>query len=254
MFLKRLKFSVEKMGFKYSMIDYFKSLFIYSFLITSIAYFHKLNWLYISLLLVSIILLLPFIIFAQFKYIYEFRRFNDLCLYLKQMIIQYKTHHKIYVALEKTMEAFDGNVAIVKSIKKAMTLINEGKDYKEALSVIEKQYHNRYIQKIHSYLILGEQIGGNHIYAALNNIDYEEWQNDILTYQKQKNTVRKTNIYFTILSICISLFCIVFFPEELMRNLFTDTSFQLITWLYFEIMFIAHVLVTSGLTGKWGEE
>ena len=254
MFFNKLRFSVEKMGFQYSIFEYLKSLLFYNFILIIVAYFHKLQWQFIILLVLSIIVLLPFIIYSQFKYVYEFNRFNDLCLYLKQMIIQYKTHHKINVALEKTLEVYDHQSQMVKSILNASKAIQNGQSYQEALKQIERRFPNRYIQKVHSYLILGEQIGGEHVYRALNNIDYESWQNDILGFQKQKNTVRQTNIYFTVLSVAISLFCVIFFPQDLMGSLFTNLNFQILTWLYFEILIISHVLVTSGLSGKWGDE
>lgn len=254
MFLNKLKLSVEKMGFKYSMIDYFKSLAIYSSLMIIVAYLHQLKWYWILVLVATIVLMLPFIIYAQFKYIYEFNQFNDLCLYLKQMIIQYKTHHKINVALEKTLETFEHSKSQMPSLVcQALTMINSGKSYQESLGLIEAHYHNPYIYKVHSYLILGEHIGGDHVYQALNNVDFESWQNDILSFQKQKNTVRKTNIYFTLLSVAISLFCVLFFPEDLMRNVYNLGSFQLLTCIYFEIMIISHVAVTSGLSKRWEE-
>ena len=100
-------------------------------------------------------------------------------------------------------------------------------------------------------MILGEQIGGDNVYQALNNVDFEDWQSDVIRFQKQKNNVKKTNIYFTLLSVGISLFCLYMFPMDLMRNLFSLTQFQLMTFLYFEMLIIAYTLVTCGLNGKW---
>lgn len=198
--INRLKSSIEKLGYHYSVVDYFKSLMIYSLLLLGVSLAHKLNWQYALLLILTVILLLPFIIYAQFSYTYEFQRFNDYCLYLKQMIIQYKTHKKIKSALQQTAEAFKTNSSkMYECILKAIEEIEDGESFEKALYNIEKYYCNSYILKMHSYMILGEQIGGDNVYQALNNVDFEEWQSDVVNFQKQKNSVKKTNIYFTYL-------------------------------------------------------
>ncbi len=250
--INRLKSSIEKLGYHYSVLDYLKSLGIYSLLLSAVSLAHKLEWQFAVLLIVTVVLLLPFIIYAQFSYTYEFQRFNDYCLYLKQMTIQYKTHKKIKSALLQTAQAFKENTSRMYScILKAIQDIEDGEDFETALMHIERHYCNSYILKLHSYMVLGEQIGGDNVYQALNNVDFEDWQSDVVRFQKQKNNVKKTNIYFTLLSVSISLFCLYMFPQDLMKNLFSLTQFQLITFLYFEMLIIAYTLVTCGLNGKW---
>ena len=250
--ISRLKSSIEKLGYRYSIFDYLKSLAFYSLVLSGVSLMHKLGWQFALLLIGTIVLLLPYIIYAQFSYTYEFQRFNDYCLYLKQMIIQYKTHKKIKSALIQTSETFKENPSkMYGCIQKAIEEIEDGESFEVALSYIEKQYCNSYILKLHSYMILGEQIGGDNVYEALNNVDFEGWQSDVIRFQKQKNNVKKTNIYFTLLSVGISLFCLYMFPQDLMKNIFTMTSFQLMTFLYFEMLMIAYTVVTCGLNGKW---
>lgn len=252
---KLLITNINKMGFKYSIVDYLRSLIFYSMCIMGIAIVHKLKWQIAMLLVISMILLLPFIIYAQFHYTYEFGRFNDYCLYLKQIIIQYKTHKKIKSALESTLEVFKKNsTPMAKCIEEAIVKINLGEPLENALTCIEKKYSNSYIKKTHSYMILGEQIGGDNVYEALNNVKFEKWQNDVINFQKQKLKVRKASIYFTLLSLAISLFCIYLFPANLMQNLFTQTSFQILTFIYFEIILLAYTVVSCGLSGNWINE
>ena len=252
---RKLLVSIEKMGFKYSVVDYLKTLFMYSMIIIGLSYFHQLEFCYITLLMLTIVLLLPFIIYSQFKFTYEFQRFNDYCLYLKQMTIQYKTHKKIKVALRMTAQAFEKNPSkMYRCILKTVEKIDHGESFEDAFLCIEEEYHNRYIQKLHGYMLLGEQIGGDHVYQALDHVNFEDWQSDVIAFQKQKTQVRKTNIYFTLLSIGISMFCLFFFPQDLMQPLFVNTSFQLLTFIYFEILLMAYALVTCGLTGSWIDE
>ena len=253
--MNKLRLSIEKLGYKYSIVQYLKNLLIYSFIIIGLSLVHKLNWIYGLFLFITIIAVLPYIIYAQFRYTYEFQRFNDYCLYLKQMIIQYKTHKKIKTALEMTREAFTSNKSIMLSlITKAIEAIETGVPYEEALRIIEEKYPHHYLKKLHAYLILGEMIGGNQVYSSLEHVDYETWQSDMIQFQKQKNQVRQTNIYFTLLSIGISLFCLYFFPKDLMEPLFGIDAYQIVTFIYFEILLLAYTLVTCGLTGDWLKE
>lgn len=253
--MNKLRLSIEKLGYKYSIVHYLKNLLIYSFIIIGLSLVHKLKWIYALFLFITIIVVLPYIIYAQFRYTYEFQRFNDYCLYLKQMIIQYKTHKKIKTALEMTREAFTSNKSIMLSlITKAIEAIETGVPYEEALRIIEEKYPHHYLKKLHAYLILGEMIGGNQVYSSLEHVDYETWQSDMIQFQKQKNQVRQTNIYFTLLSIGISLFCLYFFPKDLMEPLFGIDAYQIVTFIYFEILLLAYTLVTCGLTGDWLKE
>lgn len=253
--MNKLRLSIEKLGYKYSIVQYLKNLLIYSFIIIGLSLVHKLKWIYALFLFITIIVVLPYIIYAQFRYTYEFQRFNDYCLYLKQMIIQYKTHKKIKTALEMTREAFTSNKSIMLSlITKAIEAIETGVPYEKALRIIEEKYPHHYLKKLHAYLILGEMIGGNQVYSSLEHVDYETWQSDMIQFQKQKNQVRQTNIYFTLLSIGISLFCLYFFPKDLMEPLFGIDAYQIVTFIYFEILLLAYTLVTCGLTGDWLKE
>ena len=241
--MNKLRLSIEKLGYKYSIVHYLKNLFIYSFIIIGLSLVHKLNWIYALFLFITIIAVLPYIIYAQFRYTYEFQRFNDYCLYLKQMIIQYKTHKKIKTALEMTREAFTSNKSIMLSlITKAIEAIETGVPYEEALRIIEEKYPHHYLKKLHAYLILGEMIGGNQVYSSLEHVDYETWQSDMIQFQKQKNQVRQTNIYFTLLSIGISLFCLYFFPKDLMEPLFGLDAYQIVTFIYFETFNVFYIL------------
>lgn len=250
----KLKISIEKLGYQYSVSKYFKTLLFYTIIIFTLSLVHKLQPLIASLLVLTIILLLPFIVYAQFKYMYEFQRFNDYCLYLKQMRIQYKTHKKIIVALQMTAKSYNNQSPMLSCINNTITAIENGVLFDEALQEIESKYCNSYIRKLHSYMILGEQIGGDHVYSALDNVHFDAWQGDVISFQKQKNTVKKTNIYFSLLSLAISLFCLYFFPTELMNNIFNQINFQIITFVYFEIMLISYTIVTCGLTNSWINE
>lgn len=51
-----------------------------------------------------------------------------------------------------------------KAITRAITAIDEGKSFRAALDEIEKDFYNSYVNQLHSYLILGEQEGGEIVY------------------------------------------------------------------------------------------
>lgn len=92
--LKGLIQTIEGFGYHYSGIDFFKSIGIYTIVIAALAYLHNLSWLYIALLLLTVVVMFPFMVHSQYYFLNEQKRFQELCTYLKQMIINFKTYQK----------------------------------------------------------------------------------------------------------------------------------------------------------------
>ena len=75
------------------------------------------------------------------------------------------------------------------------------------------------MNQLHSYLILGEQEGGEIVYESLTHIDFQEWQTDTYSFQIQKEKLKKQNGIFAAMAICMTLFVFHFFPAEIMDPL-----------------------------------
>lgn len=257
---KVLNQKIVGMGYSYSLASFGKNFLIFAVLILCLGYFHKLEWIYIILLLVAFLLMLPFSIYAQYKYLYEQKRFQELCLYMKQMKINFKTYKKILTSLEETIAVFDSTDRIHPYIAQAITHIKDGGSYKEALDLIELPYKNSYITKLHAYIILGENEGGESVYQALDNIDYENWETDTFIFMTQKYKYQNQNGYFTIFSLIISLSVVFIFQGILessggiLNDVFSNTMFQLETFLYIFIVLMSYICIKTLITSKWIRE
>lgn len=252
--LKELFQTIEGYGYKYSGVDFFKSIITYIIVISFLAYLHHLQLVWILLLIATVIVMFPFMVHSQYYYLYEQRRFQDLCIYLKQMIVNFKTHQKIYLALKETRNAFPENSEMYKTITKAMKCIDDGRTFREAFDIIEGKYFNSYVNQLHSYLILGEQEGGENVYDSLSHIDFQEWQTDTYSYQISKEKIKKQNGLYAVGSLCMTLFIFQYFPSNVMDPLLALQEFQIYTFIYFEIILISFIVVKAFLTGKWIKE
>lgn len=258
--LKALNEKIVGMGYSYSILNFFKSFFLYAFLICILGYFHKLQPMYIIFLIIAFFAMLPFSIFAQYKYLYEQKRFQELCTYMKQMRINYKTYKKILISLEETLTVFEPDDRIYPYIVDAIQAIKDGKDYRYALDIIETPFKNSYITKLHCFMILGETEGGDGVYKALDTIDFENWQSDTFIYQTQKHKQQKQNGKYTLLSLIASLIVILLFQYifnetgDVLIRVFGLVSFQLETFLYFLFVIMSYISIASLITGKWIRE
>lgn len=259
---KALNEKIVGMGYTYSLFSFLKTFLIFTLFIIILGYFHKLKYYYILILILCFFSVLPFSIYSQYKYLYEQKRFQELCVYLKNMKINYKQYQKILLALKETKENFTEEDRIYKYIVKAIDDIESGKTYREALDNIEKPYKNTYIMKLHSYIILGETEGGSAVYDALDGIDYESWRTDTYVFQTQKYKQQNQNGYYTILGLSISLGVIFLFQKilgepgvsEVMGNVFETMAFQIATFIYILIDLISYIMVKTMITGKWIKE
>ena len=257
---KALTEKITGMGYSYNMLSLFKTLFFYSFLVIVFGYFHHLKIYYSLILILIFIGLLPFSIFYQFKYFYEQKRFNQLKTYLKFMRLNFKQYHKIITALKETKENFDKSDEIYSLIELAIESIENGVDYRTSLDIIEKPFKNSYITKLHAYMILSENEGGQSAYNALDTIGFEAWETDTYIFQTEKYKYQKQNGFYTIFGLCLSLAVTFMFNyiqssgTEMFAGIFDNLSFQLATFIYLFADIVSLVVVKTMITGKWIKE
>lgn len=236
----------------YTTMDLLCTLLVYCFAIALVCYLQKLNMLYSILLIVSALCILPLMISAFFKYKHEKKRFEAYCLYFESVKLFFKTHGKIIIALEETYKLFDKNSDMGGCIAEAILEIKTTGDYKKALSHIEENYHNTYIERFHNLLITGEKQGANSVFYNLDAINYPSWKKDIMLYQKKKKTVLYMFYLMAGLSIGISIYSIVMYTSDIkmMHTIVSNSMYQLYTFLELEIMLLLFIYVYIGLVNK----
>lgn len=259
--LKALNEKIVGMGYSYSLLSFFKSFLIFSVVIIGLGYFHKMKFPYVFILIIFYFMLLPFSVYSQYKYLYEQKRFQELCTYMKQMKINFKTYKKILVALKETEENFKPGDRIYPYIHQAIEAIENGTDYRTALDIIEKPFKNSFITKLHAYMILGETEGGDAVFQALDNIDYDQWRTDTFIFQTQKYKYQNQNGFYTIFGLAISLFVVSVIFQRILTDagtvmyfIFDDLTFQLETFVYILIDMVSYVMIKTMITSKWVRE
>lgn len=256
---KALTEQVVGMGYSYSMANLLKTMIFFGFIIVVLSYFHELKFYYIGILVAVFMVMLPFSIYSQYKYLYEQKRFNQLKTYLKFMRLNFKQYKKIKVALRETLDNFSEDEEIYGYIVEALNSINAGNDFRRSMDIIEEPFKNSYITKLHAYMILSETEGGEAAFDALDSIDFEAWESDTYIFQTQKYKFQNQNALFTLFGLALSLYVIGIFKDMMaddtvrnfMGDMFADVTFQLVTFIYILIDMVSFISIKGLITGKW---
>ena len=143
---KKMQAEVTRYGLNINMVDYLKFIGISYLAMIVFCYVFKLRLLCIAVVAAVITLLLPSIFMAQFRNMYETKRFEDVNAYLEQMLYSVRKQPKILTALQDTLILFSENkeAGLYKVVNEAIQYIQNGQSrqniYKEAFAIIEKEY------------------------------------------------------------------------------------------------------------------
>lgn len=194
----------------------------------------------------------PVIIRAQFRYMYEQKRFQDITVYLEQMAYSFQKHPKILTSLKDTEKITEGKLNEL--IHKSILFIESGKSkdiYADALFLIEKEYRCSRIRALHKFLIKIEESGGNYQkYLNVLLMDFNRWTERTYLYQKDiKNIRRKSAIavvmgfFIAALSVFLKNYC----------DITSETLYQLITMSFIIFCVIFYTFTQTKLNGSWME-
>ena len=163
---KKMQAELNRYGMSINMTDYLKFIGLSYLAMIAFCYVFKLRWLCIAAVAVVITLLLPSIFMAQFRNMYETKRFEDVNSYLEQMLYSFRRQPKILIALQDTLVLFSENTegGFYKVINEAIQYIQAGQSqgdfYKEASAIIEAEYGCKKMEKVHNFMMNVEQDGG----------------------------------------------------------------------------------------------
>lgn len=150
---------------------------------------------YMLMLLFVQLAIVPLIIHWHFINHKNIREYRNLCLYLSQLILIFKSNHKILSSLEEmenTMDPF-----INSQIEKMIAAIKDGASNQAALSMMSDIYPHFILHNLHALLVNVERYGSDNYYYALNLIqdDIDDWLEDLeLYYDMKAKLLRKVNI------------------------------------------------------------
>lgn len=209
---KQMKKDIYDYGYSISPFKYFLGFVVGIILVTAYCIFSKLDFVYIIFEIVLLICLMPFIVRTKFKGMYQEKRFNEVDIYLHQMIFSFQKQPKILSSLEDTEKVSTGKLKNV--IRKAIICLRqtEAADaYEEALDIIYMAYPNDRIKNLNKFMIQIERQGGN--YGTSLDIllgDIDNWVNRTYKEQTTVKTIKTTIVIGTIISFIISSASMIF--------------------------------------------
>lgn len=187
---------------------------------------------YILILIMFFIGCIPSLILAKLKANYQKIRFNDLVLYIEQLIYAFHKSGKIRTSLEDTLQVTSDLIA--KTINKMLHIIDFDNStvyiYEKAFKVMQDEYNCSRVKTLHSYLLRCESNGGNNV-KSLNMLldDTRDWADRTLEYQNERSHTKRN----VLISIALAMFTcglmINLIPEEYTSQIVCQPVYQIAT-------------------------
>lgn len=198
-----MKKEIYGYGYTFSKVKYiFFILFALAFP-SVMGFFYQMKIPYIAIVAVVSLVVIPALIRANFINLYQKQRFNEVDIYLHQMVYSFQKSPKIITALEDTEKIATGKLK--KTIQKALDNLNTSVSddiLAESLAIIEKEYNNTRVKALNKYMVNIELKGGD--YSTSINImltDIDNWITRTYAEQAEINRVKVANIIGLALSI-----------------------------------------------------
>lgn len=249
---KSLQTEIRGYGYEYKFGKFFLQLLAVFAAIIVAGLLYKLNTTCIIILCVFALLLLPVIITAQFRYIYEQKRFTMLVEYLEHMIFNFKKTPKILVALRDTrelvseqMQSFiDHTIEVIENREDATNL------YQEAFAELEEQFPCSRLLALHRFLINIELQGGKYQSAIdLLLVDIRAWVERTYIYQKELKNIKNKIILSLAISMGICGTMIMIVPDDI--SIKGMVAYQVLTTVLLICFLFIFTFMQTKLNGAW---
>lgn len=182
------------------------------------------------------------------------KKFNDIVLYIEQVIYSFKKQPKIRLALSDAQKISSPEMKeiieeVIVNIDSKMT----ENIYEESLEIIQDEYDCKRLRSLHEFIIKIEKNGGEYE-SYINSLfeDIKEWSDRILLYIKDIERVKR-NVLISIFSTLITCgFMAYLIPKEYQYT--THIVYQICSTVMIVIMLISYLLITKKLNIDWISE
>lgn len=259
---KNLSANIKGYGYDYSFSKYMLSVIVVLAAIVGASYLYSLHLVYTLIVAAAAIIALPIIITAQFAYISNNDRFEQIVNYLDQMILSFKRNPKILEALENTEELVDGKMK--ECVKRAIHIIKtdtKSKNvYAKALLVIEKEYRCSRLRTLHRFLMNVESENSTAYQTGLDNLyfDIRSWVTRTYQYQADLASTKKKIVIVMGLSLGIAAFFshVLQSSQEKMSanydfNVMDNPVYQIATVIFLLLFIIIFCFLNTKVNGYW---
>ncbi len=250
---KHLATRIEEYGFHYSLKSYLLRLILSMLLVILLG---KLNYLAmggIFILLGAIVIMTPFIIIQQFRYLFEQSLFSMVTEYMEQMMYAFSKHPKIISALEEVCEATEGQLHEEISGMIDAVFAEEDLSYERVFRRFEKRYPCERLKIMHDFFIRVEAFGGRYQGALFTLIeDLKLYKERVYLFQKERRQMQKKIelSMFAVLGLCTILFRVLT-QNDAMRAPLAGTPYQLASTLLYLLFYSLYIITQVKLRGSW---
>ena len=256
---KNLQKEMDEYGYNFSIGKYL--VFIAAALAASVVcgLVFSLKWYFIILTAAAGILCLPSLILSGYKNMYEHKRFLDLSDYMEQVLYSFKGTNKILYALRDTQTLYEAGGKMHSTLQQAVEYIESGKEeadlYREAFSIIEREYPCKRLRSIHEYLKSVEENGGdNDVTIDLLLQDKAIWADNIILLQEDKKAARTKITMSIVVTIVLALiFHAVYRSMPPQYSIVQNMATQSVTALYLILNILIFRKANKELSKSWIE-
>lgn len=229
---------------------YFNMAIMFAFTLL-MAFTLKLNLMFTITLFIISLIVMPLITLWKLTYYREAYEFNNLVTYLNQFMMVFKSYPKVYATLIEIENTISGNLKIL--VNDSIEEIKNGQSSQRALENITKAYPHFIVYNLHSLVFSIEQYGSRDYFEAIDLIqdDLDDWLEDILAYQFEKNKIiRKVLILICFAFIICFIALKMLFVVEVQV---TSTIYQVSMFIFCLLLIFTYLSATSVLNADWIE-
>lgn len=170
------------------------------------------------IMIFGIFLMLPKLIFNLYKSKYEKLRFEDVNIYMEQILYAFREKSKILDSLENIQMLFpNGNMngVICRSIDMIHQRTGTGKTERLALSMIEERYPCSRLRVLHDFMLNAEEVGGE--FASSFRLLLKErnmWSDRMDALEGQRKKYQRDILISVLLSFAVCAIGMHMLPGE----------------------------------------
>lgn len=216
----------------------------------------KLELPYIVILIIVTIMLMPFIILAQFRHLHHLDRFEMVVEYLNNLLPVFKQTPKILYAMESVIPMLHGEmkVKVEEAVQYIKTNTTDTGLYVNAFKLIENEFQNTRIRTLHQLMLTVENENSVNYYETIDNVntDIQAWISRTYEYELDLKRKKTRLIILSMLTLCMSMMFVYIYGSSDMLKGFTDMGgYQILTSIFITGILIVICLFQIKLNGAW---
>jgi hypothetical protein len=204
------------------------------------------------------ICLLPFFEKNRRRGIAEAKEYEEVTMYMEQLLCSYKRYGQMGRAWEDCMLVFEEKSDMRMAIEKALNCLKNGENASSdtiiwsACRCIHEKYDSCRLVLIHEFLCRTEEIGGD-IGEAFDILlrELQRWKRRKGIFQAQKRVMKTESVISGALAVIMCCFSRIIMPFDLENQMVTSAWYQISSVAVICLLMAALLISFQKLTGDW---